>query len=320
MDVKMKKAKKVKTYPVPKEVSEKATALGVEIEWDQYNRNIRRIKLNFKPEVWADLANGDGELLQRCCSTISAIRDEFIGAMREDGWMDADDILAIAQCKSPSHSFPPDHPVGIVNALYAAFEKHLGVFRRHLRTFNLEDPEDMCMVAGMSKVVHFCSEHAFNQHVSNWGKETTDCAQHNIELFHLIPVVKCIAAKMQSFGFPPVEGYAIVRKADNNICELRRGLAVFPTKEQAEGIIQLWLKNPEVKPDTLEVRPVRVSWEKGIEFIGQVEVPFKPFVPIPDEDKHAVFDALEELERKVKDDRTKVIIENARTQILDISE
>lgn len=46
------------------------------------------------PEEWVSLINGEADGLPRCCANISALREEVIGLLRDDGLLGYSDFQA----------------------------------------------------------------------------------------------------------------------------------------------------------------------------------------------------------------------------------
>lgn len=245
--------------------------VDIEPSWGKNNK-ISQVRFKFSPEVWADIANKEGELLPMCCANISAIRDQFVAAMREDYWMTAEQ-MEILVVNMSGHEYDLDHPVTKVADVYNQLIKHLDT-----RKPSSADPNDLDGAVNrvwFSHIWKFCAQYGCNRMYSDWGSSIHECASHNRQLFEVIPVVKTLYDKLLSTGFPPIEGYALVRKANNQIYEFpHKRLAILPTKEDAEQILESWIKSRQVKAKDVEIRTVRASVEKGIEFIARVNTPW----------------------------------------------
>ena len=254
------------------ELAKLTKELGVKIgtPYDKPDR-VERVRFSFNEKTWADLANKEGELLPTCCASISSIRDAFISAMRENGWMDCNSMQSIVFNMS-SHDFEQDHPVSKVVQVYEKLKEHLH-FTLGVGTRNLDNVHDVC-----SLIKDFCLDYWSNSMFDNWGESANDVATHNRAMFQIFPAIKALAAKFDKMALPPVEGYALVRKSNKEVCEMRRGMAIFSDKDDAEKVLADWLKTKQIDPDIAEIMPIRVSWEKGIEFISEVK---NPFVHLP---------------------------------------
>ena len=115
---------------------------GAEVSpgFDRKNK-IEQVRLNFKPEVWADLCNKEGELLPACCASISAIRDALVDALREDCWIRCDGLQLIANQRD-SHDFEDPHPVKVIFDIWEMIEPvaHFP-FNKEPEEFRKEDAE-----------------------------------------------------------------------------------------------------------------------------------------------------------------------------------
>lgn len=297
-----------------KELAKIAKKLGVEVETHYGDGDrVNKVRFDLTPATWADLANKEGKLLPVCCANVSAIRDEMIDAMREDGWMRADEMQKVVANMS-GHEYPDGHPVAKVAAAWRALEGKIELGRQ--ATADLSEPSDVATCANYSKVLRFCSEFAFNHICSNWGEDDHDRAAHNAALCELIPIVKALGESIHRSGFPPVEGYAIVRQSTRHIYGMLRGLAVFPTLAEAEEVMARWLKTGQVKPKVAEVRAARVSWEHGIELLDRLPVPGTKLAPeaTPEEVRDAK-EALAKMLKATKNDRIEAILNRAFDEV-----
>jgi hypothetical protein len=96
-------------------------------------------------------------------------------------------------------------------------------------------------------------------------------------LYKMLPAWKTVAEKMGELDLGPVEGFALIDKeaGPEEVCSNGRGYCVFGTQVEVDDLLALWRqqdKEYEVekrKPidERIGVRRVRVSAEKGIEFL-----------------------------------------------------
>jgi hypothetical protein len=283
--------------------------LGVEIQ-APYDRpdKVEAVRFNFEPEVWADLANAEGDLLPRCCGSISIMRDAFIGAMRENGLMQSDAMQDIA-VNMGSHDFDETHPVQQVKRAYEKLKEDLHfALGSSTSTCDLDDIREIC---GMTR--NFCVEYWGNSIFSNWGEQPHDVASHNQAMFQMLPVLKALVAKFDQMALPPVEGYAIVRKATNEIFQMMHGLAVFGTIAEADKVLADWHQTKQIKPDVAVIKSVRISWDKGVEMLAEVETPWSK----PDkgkemtDDESKFIDSVRNAWHNAPSDRMAAIMEDA---------
>ena len=299
-----------------------AQKLGVEIrpKWDKPDI-VDQVRFKFSQRTWSDLCNKEGELLPSCCANISAIRDEFVSALREDGWLH-DEQLATIVVNTSGHKddFKGKHPVAQVVAAYKALESHLRLSGPS--DVDPNDVRDMACQVWFGKVWQWCAEYTNNSMFDNWGLDVCDRAAHNRALFQILPVLKCLSEKAASVGFPPVEGYAIVRIATGRVYEMRRGFAIFETQKEAEDVLGRWVKTDGLDPKDAEIRAARVSFEKGIEFLDKVETPFfqpRPNPEITEQQRRDACDAVFALREKIKNDKVRVILHEALDKICELA-
>lgn len=300
-----------------KELEKIGKELGVEIEpsYDHPDQ-VDSVKFDFPPKVWADLANKEGKLLPACCANVSAMRDILIDAMREDGLIKAEYMQRFV-INMADHSYGADHPATKVATVYNRLEKFIKL--RDLMMTDLKNPRDVACNVWFGEIFKFCAEYGNRSMFSTWGEEPHDVAQHNKMLFEVLPTIKALSDHIRETGLPPVEGYAILNQATGHIYEMYRGLAIFMKKEEALDILSKWIETEQLKPDTAEVRAVRVSWEKGLEKLDVVPTKWtRPLPKAPKKEIEFVTKVIEDLVLKakiVKDKKIKAIFENALRKV-----
>lgn len=268
--------------------------LGVEIR-APYKKptKVDDVRFKFSKEVWADLANAEGSLLGRCCANVSAIRDELMGAMREDGWMSAEDIQTIVFCM-PGHDYADGHPVAAVKKAYDRLLPYLDLEGRSTRTCDLGNPRDVCSTVYFGKTWEFCAKYVSASIYTDWGNSVHDRAAQNRMIFQTVPIIKALHDKAIEAGFPPVEGYALLDKA-GDIYETTRSLAIYGTREEADKVVGDWVKTKQAKKRDVRVAPVRVSMEKGVEVLDAPPAGFEPHAPPTQKQKDYAVDKIESL-------------------------
>jgi hypothetical protein len=223
---------------------------------------VHSVKFSFPKEVWADLGNKEGNLLGVCCGNISTMRDCFVDAWREDGWMTAESMQQLV-VNMESHEWEGSHPASKVKQVYEALLDHL-----EIRPAFFSDPEELGGTVSriwFGDIWRFCARYGHDSMFSDWAKSIQSKATHNLRLHEILPTVKLLYEKLAETKFPPVEGYALINK-NNQIYEFRNStLAIFDSKRQAEEILNNWLRSGQVKNEDVEIRLVRISLEKGIE-------------------------------------------------------
>lgn len=303
-----------------KELKKIAEEEGVEIQpMFSHGDQVDKVKFKFSKATWADLANKEGDLLPMCCANVSTMRDAFMAAMREDGFMDAKDIQQLVINMS-GHEYDAKHPATKVAQVYKRIEKYIKL--NEITTTDLSDPRDVACNVWFGDVFKFCVEYGHNSMFSNWGEDPHDIAAHNLMLFQILPTVKALGDHLHKAGFPPIEGYALVNQANGRIYEMFRGLALFLTKEKALDVLEKWINTKQVKKGEAEMRTVRVSWQNGVEFIDKVKVLWlKSMTKAPKKECEEVEKFLKTiLIAQTKHPAVKAVLEDAVRKVRDLTD
>lgn len=302
---------------------EKSLDVKIETPYNETEK-IARVKFHFSKQTWADLANKESELLGTCCANISSIRDEFIGAMRENGWMDAQSMQNIV-VNMTGHDFNDNHPITKVKQVYNALENRLVVYHKS-NSCNVDNVKATCSRVWFADIWKFCANYAHASMFSDWGNNAQSRATHNKGLYDIIPTIRALYKHLQDTKFGPVDGVALVRKANGEIYEFYgRGLALLPNEKEANKCLKQWINTNQVQAGDVEVKKVRVSLENGVEFIETLENPWKEIKEplINDEHYDYLRERLNELRYEnnasFKNDRVEVILLNAIKQLADLS-
>jgi hypothetical protein len=102
---------------------------------------IGSVQLKFSDDIWADLMNRHGQHLGQCCANISRIRDLLQDALRDDGFINTDDLWEIAHL-AKDHGFIKDKsPIGTIISLWETIKKDVGKLP-HSSSSDLENPQD----------------------------------------------------------------------------------------------------------------------------------------------------------------------------------
>ncbi len=105
-----------------------------------------------------------------------------------------------------------------------------------------------------------------------------DSANKLMALYRVVPALRTLWLHIEKLGPPTLkEAFALFDKERDDIASNRLGLCIYATREEAEKLLELWRKDDEVRKDKfknfkpvdeyLTIRPVRVSVEKGLEFL-----------------------------------------------------
>lgn len=204
---------------------------------------------------WVGLLNTQGEYLHECCAQVSHIRDLLFKVLRNDKVMSVNDLRdVIVSYRQHSHmdgeleDGPFRKLADLLNQItpHAAFDS--GGFS--------EDPSTL---EGAAEIIAAgCKRISFNT-LASADIDPQVCQLYELHL--LAPAVTTLYRAIQEKQLPPLEGHAITHKG--KVMILRNGVpAVLPTRQKA----QEWLDGFRQKDD-YSIRPVRVTVDKGYEFI-----------------------------------------------------
>lgn len=304
-----------------KKMSNLAKKLNVGLEYSFGTEKVGSIKFKFAKSVWADLANTNGEFLPICCANVSAIRDCCISAMREDGEMSAEDLQTV-YINMAGHEYDEGNPINHMGKVYEALEGNLDL-RKPMSSKG--DLEDVMSRASFGKIFKFCSNYDFRNTISKMDTIHQQ-ASHNLALYQIMPIVKKLNDELASTKFNPVEGYALVRKATNEIYEFANTeLAILTTEDEAIKVMESWIESNQLKSDDIEVKMVRISMENGIEYVEKINNPFtfeKKPAEIDKEQADVLWNSINTLRHdnnfKWKNDKIEAILLNALNQVREL--
>jgi hypothetical protein len=244
---------------IEKELSENNIKVKLSTQFWRADK-INKVKLYFSNKIWSDLFDADGDLLPICCASISEIRDCFIEAKRSSGWMQIDDIVNITN-NSISHEFEENHPVSIIKKIYNKIFLYMDEIHS-LGTKNVDNIEDACDL-----LTKFSYEFVYQSFLTGFSDIQTK-ANLNYSIYSIVPAINTLYNKLQKLRLSPIEGYALINLATNKVYTMSSGLSIFPTVEEAEKIKSYWLEVKQIHDSKeCEIRKVRITIEKGIEFI-----------------------------------------------------
>jgi hypothetical protein len=124
-------------------------------------------------------------------------------------------------------------------------------------------------------------EYLSMERVFRWDKEKTsqDKAGRSFLLYRMLPALKVLNENIDGLDLGPLEGWALIEKekGPEAICRNGYGMCIYDSKEKIDEVLNLWRRDdaehkdpfPDRKPidERIGVRRVRVSKEKGIEFL-----------------------------------------------------
>jgi hypothetical protein len=100
-------------------------------------------------------------------------------------------------------------------------------------------------------------------------------------LYRMLPAWKTLNEKIGDLNLGAIDGYALIEKekGPEAVCHNGHGYCIYESREKVEEILNLWrqqdkeykVEKREAIDTRVSVRRVRVSAEKGLEFLGRLE-------------------------------------------------
>lgn len=94
----------------------------------------------------------------------------------------------------------------------------------------------------------------------------TENANLIIYLYRFLPALKYLNEQARTIAPDKVEGWGIYQ--DDSICENRAGYCIYLSQEEAQEMIDHWVKFNPGDEDRFSIKKVRVSIEDGIEILS----------------------------------------------------
>jgi len=240
----------------------------------QQTSKIYRVKLPLNNDQWADILNSEGEYLPSCCVEISYIRDVLANALRDNKYINVEDLNYIASFMSEHEGYDLEDKINPVNILID-LNKQLKKYYRNptnTRSSDINNPKDV-----MRELYSIANRISFNDLIGASDQQQKDIKSvaHLTNLAQLIPVIKTVYEKIKELDIGPLNGWAIMR--DKEIVMTRDGrYAIFLTEETVKEVYEYFLKEVKIDielgetkanvPVDLSIKQVKISIEKGIEF------------------------------------------------------
>jgi hypothetical protein len=250
--------------------------------------------------------NDGDHYLGGCCGAMSALQDAIEGVFRfESGWAKCRDLAQMAGiianhddvgAKVPWNDLPKPidelvvdlklGPSGLAFDDLSPWEKialcwhlvrdHYSPEVPHAIHKNVA-PLDAAIRILARSLEYFSLGHFFVPEGQD-SEETQIEASKLIVLARLLPALKTVNEHIHELGVKPIEGFALVdrEQGPDAVCSNGYGYCVLATRAEADELFRLWVEQAEQYQederkkhlhDHIGIRPVRVTREKGIEFL-----------------------------------------------------
>ena len=187
------------------------------------NDKIYRVKLEFSDSEWVDLLNKEGEWLGACCADISRIRDILGSAIREDGWVKAQDLGEMVSLLDGHHEVSQDNPLYKAKNIWDQVKDNVEESYVHSG-----DPDNLREAFNM---LYVASSHLSWEWLSSSNTNTEVCEIYNF--YRVLPAIKLIYEKLASFD-KELDGYIVCKKDGTPIITRHSGWAFYDTIEKAK--------------------------------------------------------------------------------------
>lgn len=257
-------------------------------------RFVRNFQIPWTPTQWVGVVHREGQWLGVCCGIISAIRDCLMSFLANGGWVtprELEEVIGLLRTHDGfmewfEAGFTPD-PDTRTNPLYLLVRVWDAVKDRQWASW-MDVPERdrkrSCETAARSledalRVYGYVEMfHSSTDHLDEDAKRKANVRHQldvSIALSRVIPALREFTDSLKWRTGLPIDGVAIVRKEDRGVVlDTRRGPCIYPDETEANKTVEFWCTNDQdnqghgpPKPEDFELRPVRVTLQKGIEFL-----------------------------------------------------
>lgn len=236
------------------------------------------VRLPFSAEQWSDIANRHGRFLGMCCATISQLRDLLVAALHEAGWISMDalrEVIVLARGHDllPRTAAEQDalNPWTLLARVWEAVEpyaKPAAASGNSLRNL-ANDPRDL---ENALEIVSLLAARLAYDTAFTTEADAREACGLRLNLVRLLPALATVNARVATLWPGDFTGVALVWKATpDHIIETNGGPTLYATREASEETLRWWRRtDPEVDAK-VRFRPVRVTLEKGLEFLDEAE-------------------------------------------------
>lgn len=260
------------------------------------------VHLPLTAEEWLSVAMADGKhYLGGCCGAMSHLQDIVEHVFRMgSGWATCHDLEEMALIIFEHGDFKSEVPWGV---LPKPVEELVPVYRSRGRLSPWDkmalcwhlvrdhyapkvpvsaarnrSPLDEAIHVLSRSLQYFDLKHIFRPDEDDRDRKVQSEATNLVILARTLPALRTLNEGIEQMGLAPIEGFALVDKSapENAVCSNGSGFCIFGRRERAEELLRLWIQSAEQYKederrqhlhDHIGIRPVRVTREKGIEFL-----------------------------------------------------
>lgn len=221
--------------------------------------HILDIALNFKPEVYLDLLNPEGEYLPTCCANISRVRDIIYETVRNDCLITPELLFEACDLLKTHDDGPQDSDA----PLYELFNIKDKIdqedckphkFIKTADVQNIEQALATIAISGSHLSFPFLNSDSFDKN-----------ANHMFHLLQMIPAITTLYKKLSELDFGKQEVYAICNEA-NQVVQSHGGCLFFRDEAKAKWYAK---EGEQVMGTKYMVKKANISMEEGLVFEGE---------------------------------------------------
>jgi hypothetical protein len=260
----------------------------------------------FTAEEWCAIAMRESDhYIGGCCGTTSAAQGYVNAAFQDGGYISGKDLSELADLLAhhdePVKAFctfnEPKEPIADLVEKAVKRWKKIDPWSKiallwHV-TKNFIGPEvpraygkHMSELEVAMSTVEDLLRYLSFERVFKWGRtgeseelDSQGTAQRAVLMAKLLPALKVVYDQIKILDAGPFEGFALIdkEKGPDAVARNGRGLCLFSTREEVDDLLKLWREQEaqyEEKTerdgkidDRIGVRRVRVTTEKGLEFL-----------------------------------------------------
>jgi len=243
------------------------------------------------------------EYIGGCCGNMSAVQDVLNGWFRDGGWVEAHELVALGEAMRDHgdkdfEDIQPDELAKRVETFLEAEDKPSSAWTKLSLLYHLVKDHYKPKIFSAQSLRSDELEGAFrlvSRMAWTFGMgdfftrespltNTTKEAQKVMRLYRFMPAFKLLYERARELVPEPIEGWALVdlQKGEGEVAENGYGYCIYATKPEAQRILDLmenarsqYKERPprDLEKFSLKIRAVRVSLDKGIEFLDEGEEP-----------------------------------------------
>lgn len=257
------------------------------------------VRLPLTPYEWCRLCmrdeNEDSEYVAGCCGTMSAVQDTVNEWFRNGGRVHVKELVELGEAMRDHGDFEefkdttPENITKEIEAFlhrresFSAWRK-IGllyqIVKDHYEPEGAKDPPHV-IKDDLERAFMLVHRMAWSFGMGDFFKKTSTLsqtqsnAQRIMRLFRFVPALRQIYEHVQELTPEAIEGWALVNHGE--VVENTYGLCIYATKTEAERAFRLIEQahqqktpeksSPKFQKREFKIRAVRVSTDKGIEFL-----------------------------------------------------